>query len=204
VYAGVLFGLDLRWATVPAALPVAVLAAAVALAVVPAAARTTRTRVHLVVVTAGLLSAGAAAIHFAVIGGHFEEWWGFGLFFVLSGLAQLAWSLLAAVRPTKALFWLGVLGNAAIVALWIVTRTAGTLAGPDPHTPEPVGLADTVATGFEVAIVAGALWLAISGVPGWRTLRILTWVVAAVTLASTTLALLSVMGAAPSVIPATE
>jgi hypothetical protein len=82
-------------------------------------------------------------------------------------------------------------------------RARGHLALARPLL-DAVGLADTVATTFEVAIVAGALWLAISGVPGRRTLRTLTWVVGAVTLALTTLALLSVMGAAPSVIPATE
>ncbi len=195
-------GADLRPTSAPIAAAAGV--ALATLAVVPLALRTTRTRAHLIVFGAALLSAGAAAIHYAVITGHFDEWWGFGTFFVASGIAQLAWSVLAVTWPSRPLFWLGVLGNAAIVALWIVTRTAGTLLGPDPYTTEPIGLADTVATGFEVAIVAGALWLATSGVPGWRTLPTLTWIVGAVTLALTTLALLSVMGAAPSVIPATE
>ena len=204
--AATLLGTHLGGDLHPAAAQI-VAAAAVAvatLAVGPLALRTTRTRAHLIVLAAALLSAGAAAIHYAVITSHFDEWWGFGAFFIASGIAQLAWALLAVTWPSRLLFWMGVLGNAAIVALWIVTRTAGTLLGPDPHTPEPVGLGDTVATGFEVVIVAGALWLAARGVPGWRALRTLTWIVAAVTLALTTLALLSVMGAASGVIPATE
>jgi hypothetical protein len=182
----------------------AVVIAAAALAVVPAAARTTRTRVHLVVVTAGLLSAGAAAIHFAVIGGHFEEWWGFGVFFVLSGVAQLVWSLLAATRPTRPLFWLGVLGNMLIVGLWVLTRTAGTVVGPEPSQPEPVGLADSIATGFEVALVAGAFLVARRGIPRWTVLRVVAWAAGAIVLALTAVALLSAIGAAPGVVPPTE
>jgi len=176
----------------------------VTLAVVPLALRTTRTRAHLIIFAAALLSAGAAAIHYAVIETHFEEWWGFGAFFVASGLAQLAWAVLAVTWPSRPLFWLGVFGNAAIVALWVVTRTVGTLLGPHPYEPEPVGLADGVATGFEVMIVLGAVWLATAGIPRWRTLRTVTWVVAGMTLGLTVLALLSVMGAMPDVIPPTE
>jgi hypothetical protein len=198
---GTHLGADLR----PTAAQVAAAAgvALATLAVVPLALRTTSAKQHLIVLAAALLSAGAAAIHYAVINGHFDEWWGFGAFFVASGIAQLAWAIAAVTWPSRSLFWLGVLGNAAIVALWIVTRTAGTLLGPEPHTPEPVGLADTVATGFEAAIVACALLLA-SRAPGRRNARKLSWVVAAVTFALTTLALLSVMGAAPSVIPPTD
>jgi hypothetical protein len=190
----------------PTALQVLAAAAATfaTLAVVPLALRTTQTRAHLIALTAALLSAGAAAIHYSVIETHFEEWWGFGAFFVASGVAQLAWALAAVAWPSRPLLWLGVAGNAAIVALWIVTRTIGTLLGPDPYEPEPIGLADSVATGFEVVLVLGALWLATAGIPRWRTLRTLTWVVGTVTFGLTVLALLSVMGVAPDVIPATE
>lgn len=201
-----LLGTDLAGDLRPLAVQIAA-AAAVALAtlaVVPLALQTRRTRVHLVVFAAALLSAGAAAIHDAVIEMHFEEWWGFGAFFVASGLAQLGWALAAVTWPSRPLFWLGVLGNAAIVALWVVTRTVGPLLGPDPHEPEPVGLADGVATGFEGAIVVGAFWLARTGIPRFRTLRAVGWIVGAVTLALTVLALLSVIGAAPDVIPPTE
>ena len=199
---GTHLGTDLR----PTALQIAAAAgvALVTVAVVPLALRTTRTRAHLIVFAAAVLSAGAAAIHYAVIDVHFEEWWGFGVFFVVSGIAQLAWAIVAGAWPSRPLLWFGVLGNAAIVALWVVTRTAGPLVGPDPHEPEPVGLADVVATAFEVLIVVGAFWLARTGIPHRRTLRVLTWAVAAVTLGLTALALLSVMGAAPDVIPATE
>jgi len=43
--------------------------------------------------TLAVLSGAAAAIHFAVIGEHFEEYWAFGTFFLV-----LAWSRLSARR----------------------------------------------------------------------------------------------------------
>ena len=94
--------------------------------------------------------------------------------------------------------WLGVIGNAAIVVLWIVTRTVGTLIGPEPATPEPIGLADSVATVFELTIVVAGTWL------GWRVRTgpplssRLAWVVSGVTLVLTSIGLLSVLEVVPS------
>jgi hypothetical protein len=156
-----------------------------------------RDRGHLIVVPVALLSAGAAAIHFAAAGDHFREWWGFGVFFVASGVAQLAWALLAVKSPSRVVWWVGLLGNVAIVALWILTRTVGTPVGPDAYTPEPVGVPDAVASGFELAIVFAVLLFANAR----RSNRKLAWSVGGITFALTTLALLSVMGVATAAIP---
>jgi hypothetical protein len=172
--------------------------------VVPAARQGTHNRVHLLVAAVALLSAGAAAIHFAVIQSHFDEWWGYGAFFVASGIAQLAWSLLVVASPARWVFWLGVAGNAAIVALWILTRTVGTIVGPGASEPEAVGLADVVATAFEIVIVVVALFAARRGLPRWHVLRAASWLVALAVLAFTTIGLLSAVGAAAGVIPATD
>lgn len=199
---GTSLGTDLRptWAQVAAAAAVA----ALSLSVVVVALHGTGLRAHLLVLTAAFLSTGAAAIHFAVIQSHFEEWWGFGAFFVASGVAQLGWSLLVVTWPSRPLFWIGVLGNAAIVALWILTRTKGTLVGPDPREPEPVGVADGITTGFEIGIVALAFSLALFGIPRRRVLRKVAWIVGVATVALTLVGLLSAIGAAPGVIPASE
>ena len=45
---------------------------------------------------------------------------------------------------------LGLVVNAAVVAVWIVSRTTGLPVGPSPGTPEPFGGADLAATGFEL------------------------------------------------------
>jgi hypothetical protein len=107
-----------------------------------------------------LLSAGAAVVHFAVIPGHWDDYWGQGLFFSVAAVAQLLWALWVVVAPSRLIYLAGAAGNAAIVAMWIVTRTAGVPAGPGAGEREAVEFADTLATAFEVVLVAGALVLA--------------------------------------------
>lgn len=103
----------------------------------------------------GVLSLGAAAIHFAVMPEHFAEWWAFGLFFGALGWFQAAWPLwLNTQRPRLAII-AGILINAATVALWVVSRTTGLPVGPEPWVPEAVGVADVVASALEVLLVAG-------------------------------------------------
>ena len=86
---------------------------------------------------AALASAGAAAIHFSVVKMHFDEYTLYGLFFVGSGIAQLVWPIWLLLRRWTPLFVLGAIGNAAIVALWIVDRTGAVPIGPDAHKPPP-------------------------------------------------------------------
>lgn len=173
--------------------PSAVVAAAAA--TLPLAARR---RPGLVTYAIASAAAGAAAIHFAVTAEHFEEWWLFGLFFGGSAVAQLAWAVVVVASRSRLLIWLGVAGNAAIVVLWVVTRTVGTLVGPEPDTPEPVSVADSVATAFEVVIVVAGTWLG-------RSVRMrrprsseLVWVVSGFTFVLTSVALLSVLEHKPS------
>jgi hypothetical protein len=107
-----------------------------------------------------LLSAGAAVIHFVVFPGHWDEYWAQGLFFIVAAIAQLLWAVWIIVAPSRLIYLAGAAGNAAIAALWVVTRTAGVPAGPGAGEREAVEFADTLATAFEVALVIGAIWLA--------------------------------------------
>ena len=79
-------------------------------------------------------SAGAAAIHFAVLGEHFDESWLYGIFFAVVAWLQVAWALAALRQPSARLYWAGAAGNAAVIATWAVTRTLGV---PLAHTPSP-------------------------------------------------------------------
>src|SRR5919197_531052 len=107
--------------------------------------------------TGGGVSAGAAAIHFAVAKAHFEEYTIFGVLFVLSGLAQLAWAVLVVRWPRRRLLQLGAVGNASIAAVWAVDRIWGLPLGPEHWKPEPVGFADVAASAFEVVLVLGCV-----------------------------------------------
>ena len=107
-------------------------------------------------------SVGAAVVHADVIGAHFRESALYGWFFSLAALAQLTWGVLVARRADRALLVCGVVGNGLIVALWLLTRTAGLPVGPEPWQAETVGVLDVLATVLEVGLVAGALFLLVT------------------------------------------
>jgi hypothetical protein len=112
-----------------------------------------------VVFAVASLSAGAAAIHFAVAKMHFDEYTLFGLFFVGSGIAQLAWPIWLLLRRWRPLLVLGAVGNILIVALWAVDRIWGLPLGPEHWKPDPVGFGDSVTSAFEVLLAAGCIRL---------------------------------------------
>jgi hypothetical protein len=97
---------------------------------------------------AGLVVAGA--IHAAVAPEHFEESLAFGVFFALLTAAQWLTAAAWLHRPTPAVVRTIGLGSAAVVVLWIVSRTTGLPAGPTPWQPERLGQADLLSTGFEL------------------------------------------------------
>jgi hypothetical protein len=195
---------------IAAAVVAAVIAAIAAIAAVPIAAaafgRTARRHGSVILYGCGLLSAGAAAIHFAVLKMHFEEYTLFGVFFVLSGLAQLGWAILVVASPRRWLLQLGAAGNAAIAALWAVDRIWGLPLGPEHWKPDPVGFGDVAASAFEILIAAGCIVAIRRGLsarppqPVSRRAVSLAVLVAAVT----ALGLLSTLGiGAPLITPST-
>ena len=103
-------------------------------------------------------AAGAAFIHFAAAPEHFREWWGFGVFFVLCGEAQLGWALLSRRRPEPRLFAVGLTGSLLLVGLWALSRTVGVPFGPDPGVPEAAGTADIVAVSLELLTAFACSW----------------------------------------------
>jgi hypothetical protein len=114
-------------------------------------------------VLAGLaaLSAGAAAIHFAVTFAHFSQYVPYGVFFLVISWAQLIWPAVLLWRPTRWWLGLGIAGNAVIVAVYVASRTAGLPFGPDVSHPEAVGALDIVSVILEAALIAGCaalLW----------------------------------------------
>jgi len=101
-----------------------------------------------------LLSLGAAGIHFAVLGSHFEEWWGYGVFFAVVASLQALWALPMVHSPGRWLYWAGAVGNAAVIAAWAVTRTAGIPIGPSEGEVENAQFIDLLSVGFQALIVA--------------------------------------------------
>jgi hypothetical protein len=104
----------------------------------------------------------AAMIHLAVVGPHLSESTLYAAFFVCAGLAQIAAALLLTMRPYHGVLVALVIGNALIIVLWAVSRTAGLPVGPAPRVPEGVSLPDVLATIAEAAVVT------LSAVLAWR------------------------------------
>lgn len=108
------------------------------------------------------LSLIAGLIHLWVTPEHFEEWWGYGAFFLVAAAAQVVYVPLLLWWPTRMVLLLGIVGNSAIVLLYLLTRVVGIpLFGPEAGKVEDVGLVDVCATASEAAILIalGALLL---------------------------------------------
>ena len=104
-------------------------------------------------------SLATAGIHFAVMGEHFREYVVFGLFFSLVAWFQALWALGVVVSPTRPLLAVGLVVNAAVVVIWIVSRTAGLPIGPEPGTAEPAAFLDVLSTILEIGIVVATATL---------------------------------------------
>jgi hypothetical protein len=123
------------------------------------------------------LSAGAAAIHFVVTFAHFQEYVLYGVFFLIISWAQLIWAAGLCWRPAhlwtsrgapqgtrlwqRLWLWLGIAGNALILAVYIASRTAGLPFGPDLHHAEPAGALDVMSCVLEFTLITGCaalLW----------------------------------------------
>ena len=111
---------------------------------------------------AAALSLLAALIHLWVMPEHFEEWWGYGTFFLISATAQGFYGAALLRWPSRPLLLLGIGGNLSIIVLYLLTRTVGIpFFGPGAGEVEGVGVADMWATTSELALVGllGALLL---------------------------------------------
>jgi hypothetical protein len=129
---------------------------------------TDRPRGILYVVAALSLLAGLT--HLWVMPEHFEEWWGYGAFFLVAAAAQVLYVPLLLRWTNRTVLLLGIGGNSAIVLLYLLTRVVGIpLFGPEAWEVEGVGIIDLCATTSEVAIVVALGTLVLMGVARERT-----------------------------------
>ena len=186
----------------------AAITALVAVGVVPYAERLARTLRRggagdTLILTVALLSAGAAATHFAVAKMHFEEYTLFGVFFVGSGIAQLVWPLWLLLRRWPPLLLLGAVGNASIVVTWGIDRIWGLPLGPEHWTPDPVGFGDAATSSFEALLVIGCVALLRRGAQRRHLHSKSAFLLTGAVVVVTTLSLLSVLGVGSSVLTPT-
>jgi hypothetical protein len=121
--------------------------------------RSRRRRPTGLVVLAVAATVVAGVVHIVVMPEHFEESALYGSFFVVLAVGQAAYAWCLLVNPSRPVLAAGVLGNAAVVVLWLVTRTVGLPFGPFAGEVEPVGLLDLVAVTAELTMIGAAAML---------------------------------------------
>lgn len=142
------------------------------------------------------LSAGAAAIHFAVTFEHLSEDSLYGVFFLVLAWAQLVWpvALIAlpfltwvpararparfparwsrtgltplAARRVAVWLWLGIVGNSGVLVIYFSSRSIGLPIGPDTKMVEAWGGLDLVCAIEEILLVVIAATTAVM-TPAW-------------------------------------
>jgi len=105
-------------------------------------------------ISAALLTLGAAAVHFAVAPEHLAEYMPYGVFFVGIGIVQVGLAAAILVVPSRRLFAIAAVGTGTVMSIWLVSRIVGMPIGPTPWSPEPVGFTDVVTTLLEgIAVI---------------------------------------------------
>jgi hypothetical protein len=107
-------------------------------------------------IAAGAINIAAAA----TIGGDNAQT---HVFFGVVGAAQVVWGLLALVWAPRWWLVLGALGNAVVVATWLVSRTVALPFGQFAHVVLPVRFPDSVATILAAVTAVGAAVLVVRG-----------------------------------------
>jgi hypothetical protein len=103
------------------------------------------------------LAFGAAFVHFAEMGDHFNISTAHGVFFAAAAWLQLAFGLAVVLRPSRRLFQGLILLSAAIIGTWIISRTVGVPFGTPEWEPESVGFPDVLSTVFEALTIGASL-----------------------------------------------
>jgi hypothetical protein len=111
------------------------------------------------------LSVIAGAIHVEAAAAHAGALRAYSGLFAALAVTQLAWAVCIYRSPARGRLAAGVALSAAVVLVWLVSRTAGVPFGPEAWSPEQPGPLDVAATLDEAAIA----------VIGLRILRLGRW-----------------------------
>ena len=101
-------------------------------------------------------SFGAAVLHFGYSPSHFQEYWVYGLFFVVVAWLQLLWALGVVLTKWRWLLLIGIALNGAVMIVWLLSRTIGVWVGPNATVSEAVSFPDVLSTLLEGLIVLGS------------------------------------------------
>jgi hypothetical protein len=103
-------------------------------------------------------SAGAAAIHFAMVPAHAAESTTLAVGFVVVAWLQAAFAVGALVRPSRGLVLVGAVLNLAALSIWGWSRLFGLPLGIGGGDIESVAAVDALCAALELAVVVAAVW----------------------------------------------
>lgn len=109
-----------------------------------------------------VLSLAAGAAHVLAAPEHFAEWWGYGVFFLVVGLAQVVYARMLLRRPRgpRALYAAGLVGTLLLIGVYLLSRTVGIPPiGPTGGAVESVGALDVTVQLLELGASAALLVL---------------------------------------------
>jgi hypothetical protein len=104
-------------------------------------------------------------------------------FFGVVAVAEIVWGAVSLFWAPRWWLALGALGNAVVVATWVVSRTVALPFGPYANVVLPVGFADALATILGTVTALGAAALAVRGSgPARSAVRVRSFALAAAVL----------------------
>lgn len=114
----------------------------------------------------------SGSVHGLITQEHFKEWWGYGVFFLVAAIGLIAFGLALltdAIDPRympgdvqrlrRIMYFGGLAGSIFLLALYILSRTAGIPFGPGAGTVETVAGPDVIANLTEAVAVIGLVLL---------------------------------------------
>ena len=100
------------------------------------------------------LSLLGALLHLSVIPEHFEEWWGYGAFFLMVSFSQGLYTVAVLRWSWRPLLTIGIAGNYAVFVLHFITRTVGVpFLGPHAGKVEEIGAIDLASKWVELTLI---------------------------------------------------
>lgn len=118
---------------------------------------------------AAALSIVAGLVHGALTDAHFQEWWAFGVFFMLAAMGQglYGFAILAsevmngapiserwAIASRRSFYLVGIVVNAGLILTYVASRTVGVLGDVEPW--DALGVFTKL---VEFGVVAALAWL---------------------------------------------
>ena len=116
---------------------------------------------------AALLAVAAGAVHLAQVGVHIQEGWPIAAFFLVLGVVQVVGGALLLKPLRQPWLWIGVAGSAAVIGLWVISRTVG-VPFVGHGQPEPVGVADAIASLAETWTIILLAFYVAEPIRRWR------------------------------------